>query len=242
MDIPDVEGARRARLRTVRREPRAARGSVAVVSTVDALTSGIRERILAATWAPGARLPESPLAAEYGVSRHTLRAALARLTASGLLAFSPNLGWAVPLLTKEDFDDIEFLRVALEVQAMREITRRREGLGPEAEAALAAIKATPEEPDWVEALRIDMDFHRAVVEQAGGHRLTAVYRDVQTTLQLYLVQRREWFGRQSVAEWKAAHEQVARAVASGDPNRIEALLRSNFDYLVDAGATSTPDR
>ena len=205
---------------------------ISVISTVDAVTTDLRERILAITWEPGARLPESALAKDYGVSRHTLRAALARLTASGLLVFNANHGWSVPLLTKDDFHDINFLRVGLEVQAMREIARRGQGLAVEASTALAAIHATPENPDWIEALRLDMNFHRALVEQAGGRRLTIAYHDVQTALQLYLVQRREWFGTQSVTAWKALHQEIAAAVTCGDPERIDRTLRSTFDYEV----------
>jgi GntR family transcriptional regulator len=50
------------------------------------LADRLVERIGAGEWPPGSRLPsEHELAAEYGVSRPTVRSAVRRLTASGLL-------------------------------------------------------------------------------------------------------------------------------------------------------------
>ena len=52
----------------------------------DRIADSLRDEIAAGAWAPGDRLPsEAALAARFGVHRHTLRAALARLSEEGLL-------------------------------------------------------------------------------------------------------------------------------------------------------------
>jgi GntR family transcriptional regulator len=57
----------------------------------------VRERLRVGRYRPGARLPgERGLAADVGVSRATLRAALNRLAREGLVAPSQKRGWFVP--------------------------------------------------------------------------------------------------------------------------------------------------
>jgi DNA-binding GntR family transcriptional regulator len=46
------------------------------VSTVDALAAALRRELLDGARPGGARLPERELCEDYGVARHTLRAAL----------------------------------------------------------------------------------------------------------------------------------------------------------------------
>ncbi len=55
-------------------------------SIVDQVNEVLRERIRAATYAPGIRLPsENNLAKEFGVSRATVRTVLAKLSVEGLI-------------------------------------------------------------------------------------------------------------------------------------------------------------
>jgi GntR family phosphonate transport system transcriptional regulator len=52
----------------------------------DRIADSLRDEIAAGAWAPGDRLPsEAELAVRFGVHRHTLRAAVARLAEEGLL-------------------------------------------------------------------------------------------------------------------------------------------------------------
>lgn len=211
------------------RPPGGAR-QLGTVSAVDALAADISERIVSGDFAPGARLPESSIARSYDVSRHTLRAALTRLTAAGLITYQTNRGWFVSELSAEEFADITFLRVALEVQAMRELARRGERVGPEARAALKEMLDTEEGTPMVDRLRIDMRLHQALVDQAGSRRLSTVYRDVQLSLRLYFVTRLEWFQLHSRAEFEDIHTRLCQAIDSGDPSRVERHLRDQLDY------------
>ncbi|WP_162186014.1 GntR family transcriptional regulator [Amycolatopsis jejuensis] len=200
-----------------------------VVTTVDAVAAHLTERILNADLETGARLRESALAVDYNVSRHTLRAALARLTSAGLLVYGSNKGWRVRELNKDDFADIAFLRLGLELHALRAVAERGTGIGP-AKQSLGEMLAMTEDTSWVRRLVVDMQFHRELVDEAGSPRLSAAYRDTQLSLHLYLVQRRDWFEPKSLQEWKDLHERLATTVESGDPERVEAVLRAQLAY------------
>lgn len=207
--------------------------TLGTVSTVDAFAAMLEERVLAGELKPGDRIREASLAATYQVARHTARAALTRLTSMGLLKFQANRGWSVSEMTAEEFADLAFLRVGLEVQAMRELAVRGEKVSPQARALLAELLNAGPEVSWIEKLRIDMRLHRALVDQAGSRRVSEVYLGVQSSLQMYLVARVEWFERTpDEAEFHALHHKLCDVIDSGDPAEVERHLRMQLNYQV----------
>src|ERR1700761_7295552 len=90
-----------------------------------ALTA-LRQSILSGDVAPGQRLVEEELAASFGVTRQSLRAALLDLTAEGLVERFPNRGARVRVVTAEEAVAITECRMALEalcaVKAAQRIT------------------------------------------------------------------------------------------------------------------------
>ncbi|MEA2468775.1 MAG: hypothetical protein QOJ57_2901, partial [Thermoleophilaceae bacterium] len=104
---------------------------LALTSTVDALAAALRPRILEGELPAGARLREQELSDDYGVARHTLRAALRALAAEGLVKIEPNRGASVASLGAEELHDIADLRIALEVEAARLALDRGDGLLPD---------------------------------------------------------------------------------------------------------------
>ncbi|WP_432013622.1 GntR family transcriptional regulator [Streptomyces cucumeris] len=205
------------------------------VSAVDALVAALSERVIAAELKPGSRIRESTLAAEYQVARHTVRTALSRLTSSGLLTYQPNRGWSVSEVSPEEFADITFLRVGLEVQAMREVAARGEKVNPEARALLGRLLETESKMSWPQRLKIDMELHRSLVDQAGSRRLSEVYRGVQLSLQLYFVARLDWFESMSEKDFRHLHRTLCDVIDSGDPDLVERHLRQQLDYRIPAG-------
>ena len=89
----------------------------------------LREQILAGTLAPGDRIVEADLAAEFGVSRHTLRSALQTLTAEGLLVQNQFRSTHVAQPTARDVYEIYTLRNALEAMACRLAAERAPFVG-----------------------------------------------------------------------------------------------------------------
>ncbi|MFE2179221.1 GntR family transcriptional regulator [Streptomyces sp. NPDC059455] len=202
------------------------------VSAVDALAAALSERVIAADLKPGDRIRESTLAAEYQVARHTARSALSRLTTSGLMTYQPNRGWSVSEVSPEEFADITFLRIGLEVQAMREIAARGEKVSPEARGLLEQLLNTELEMSWPERLKIDMELHRALVDQAGSQRLSEAYRGVQLSLQLYFAARLDWFESMPEKEFRDLHRTLCDVIDSGDPDLVERHLRQQLDYNI----------
>ena len=83
------------------------------------LADDLRGRILSGELTAGTPLREQAIAADENLSRHTVRTALARLTAERLVIQEPYRGIRVTSFTAEDVRGLYELRCALEAEAVR---------------------------------------------------------------------------------------------------------------------------
>src|ERR1700750_3478532 len=125
----------------------------------------LRQAILSGDVAPGQRLVEEDLAATFGVTRQSLRAALLDLTAEGLVERIPNRGARVRVVTAEEAVAITECRMALEALCAAKAAERvsddeaaqlRE-LGRDLESAVAGA-------DPLRYSELNRELHRRVVE------------------------------------------------------------------------------
>ncbi|PLZ03164.1 GntR family transcriptional regulator [Burkholderia sp. WAC0059] len=83
-------------------------------TTVELVTTEIRQRILSGDLAPGEVLRQEALADELGVSRVPIREAITRLTAEGLLTNVPHKGAYVAELSIDEVRETFDIRLRLE--------------------------------------------------------------------------------------------------------------------------------
>jgi DNA-binding GntR family transcriptional regulator len=95
-------------------------------TTVELVTTAIRQRILSGEFAPGEPLRQEALADELGVSRVPIREAITRLTGEGLLFNVPHKGAYVAQLSIAEVQETFEIRLRLEpwlfAQAIPHIT------------------------------------------------------------------------------------------------------------------------
>ncbi|MEV7646856.1 GntR family transcriptional regulator [Arthrobacter sp. NPDC089319] len=195
------------------------------VSAVDAAGAYLRREILRGAFEPGERIRESPLAASLGISRHTLRAAFARLESVGLVTYRENRGWSVPVFDRAEYEDILLLRQSLESTAYRIILERAIVPDARVEAALRRVQGVTEEVEWSERLEVDGDLHQTLVDLAGSRRLSQSFADMLIELRLCRLQSVEWLEQRGLEHWKQLHVDL-----------VEALRRGDRAVLQDAGS------
>lgn len=93
------------------------------MSVSDDVHTELRRRLIAGHFDPGEKLREEHVAAELGVSRTPVRAAIQRLVAEGLLEAAPKRGAIVSEWRDSDTEEIFELRVLAEGQAAAWATR-----------------------------------------------------------------------------------------------------------------------
>ena len=208
-------------------------------STRDALVAEVRRQILGGELVPGTALTENALATTFGVARPTVRSALQELVARHLVERSEGRSLRVPVLTPDDVRDLFFVRLPLELAAVRLIVARGLPLDA-AERGLAALEALPERSSWGARVEAHTAFHLALIESARSSRLSRIYPALQEEMQLCLAQLRSSYpGPHDLA---AEHRRLFEAIASGNSASAEAEMRDHLERaLADLTEPSTVD-
>ncbi|MBY0265953.1 MAG: GntR family transcriptional regulator [Burkholderiales bacterium] len=194
----------------------------------DRIAEVLRERVIDGSYAPGQRLTEAVIAAEFGVSHGPVRDALRLLEQSGLVTIQPYRGAQVTELSTEDVRQMYEVREALVGLRARQAARdpARETLVKDMELAVSELERLAADPaagkdyaDKAIALnralndRIDNPWLRGTLQSLTLQ--TARY----TRLGLSEAQRRV----ESARYWRALLE----AIRDGDEVRAEQVAREN---------------
>jgi GntR family carbon starvation induced transcriptional regulator len=83
----------------------------------------LRRSILSGALPPGVKLKIESLQRQFGLSSSPLREALNRLSVEGLVVTEENRGFRAAPITAGDLQDLTRLRVAVEIQALKESVR-----------------------------------------------------------------------------------------------------------------------
>jgi DNA-binding GntR family transcriptional regulator len=198
---------------------------MAPTTTVAALTAALRDRILDGDIAPGTRLIERAIVESYDVARVTVRSALARLAAEGLVVIEPHRGARVATLDDDALHDLFALRTALEVEAARiALDERPHELDDELGDAVAALARVcrAKRVVWRRVVDAHEEVHRALVDAAHSPRIAAAHRALAGELRLFVVALRPVW---SPEEMVAHHEQLRRELRSEGPEAVRRHLR-----------------
>lgn len=200
-------------------EPKAEKRESASEGLVRALARGLHE----GRYAPGQRLVEADLVSAYGLSRATVREAIRRLEAEGLVEVAPYRGAQIRRLSaREALDAILVLRRCIALGARQAAERIGEGEGAAlVAAALARLEALSPEQDGFEEMRARNRFHRALVAASGNRELMRIVPGVQ----VHLIRRYFSIGR---AERLADYRAIAAAVLAGDAAKAEAAADAHL--------------
>ena len=204
--------------------------ALVTVSTVDAVAAALRASILDGTLTPGTFIRESQVASEYGVARHTVRAATQRLTLEGLLRKAPNRGVHVPELNAEDVIDVFRLRAALESEAVRLLIAA--GTTPiEAVAASKRLDSLSPEATWAEVVEADLAFHQGIIAGTSSARLARAYATAQSEIELCMVQLQPHY--QEPAQVAAEHRDLLKSLTSAEVDVADRAFRQHWQEASD---------
>ncbi|PPF46096.1 GntR family transcriptional regulator [Pseudoclavibacter sp. AY1F1] len=195
------------------------------------LATTLRERILEGSYARGQSLREEHLAAEFGLSRHTVRTALAALAAERLVHSAPYKGVEVTKLDDAEIRAMQDLRCALESEAVRILNARHPQGWPDAvrRPILAAIARVREleahDPDsWRLVETAHAAVHQAIIDAAGSPRISTAARSLESEVRLLLAGAHEHYGAAGLAD---DHEDYLRLLEREGP----AAVRTHLDAL-----------
>ena len=202
----------------------------------------LRRRILNDELPAGSRLVETTLATDLGVSRATIREAMRKLAAEGLIEISPRRHSIVCRMSTEDARDVCYARYVLELGAARQIRAPgRALLGESMGQALEAMGKAAADNDVEAIVEADIAFHRAIIDASGTRRLKDLWETVNGQMGALM---RAAIDRQHLEldAVRGLHEPLRSALTSGAARTIERCLRDHYLEPSELGLAETRSR
>ena len=198
-------------------------------SLADYAYDEIKRRIFEFALMPGERFSETELAQEIRVSRTPLRQALQRLQHGGFVDAIPKVGWLIPPLDFEKFDQLYEFRVLIECHAARALCskeRDRALLQELARTWQVSPGDRPQHPQQVGAL--DEAFHCSIVESTGNTEMVRAYREI--TERMRIVRRLDFCKPERVAATYGEHARILAALQKARADEAQRLLRAHIEH------------
>jgi len=209
--------------------PASTHASAAKASALEQVIARVREDVSQGLYAPGARVVEAELQRTLGVSRGTVREALSRLAAEGLLDLNRFRGATVRALSRQDLREILEMREVLEGLVARKAAMRiAAGHGhDEIRSAQAALDAALEADMPNEAyLQANLRYHETLLAVAGSARLATQVHQLSTAF--VRTTTRDRLSRASFQGSNDDHRAITTAILEGDAAAAEILMRAHI--------------
>lgn len=156
--------------------------SISRISTAEEVADALREQILIGELAPGARLPEIPLAAAFQVSRNTLRDAFRLLGSEGLVEHKPHRGGFVAQLDEADVHDLYRIRRILEVSGVRAVGSASAGARERLRRQHVLLENAALAGVWRDSVDHDLAFHARIAGLLESPRVDAFFATIAAQL------------------------------------------------------------
>ena len=195
----------------------------------------IRTRAISGGFAHGQKLRAEVLRTDYGCSASTVREALLRLAALGLVEFQEQRGFRMPEFSMERQHDITQMRIMLECEgACRSM--RQGGVAWESrlnaahhklshiESRIAAMGPTEELAQlWMAA---ELEFHQTLLSACGSEILIELHLQVYNRYRQIKAEYDHTFLH--VADNIREHQAIVDAALSGDEGKMRDCIFAHF--------------
>lgn len=191
------------------------------------------KRIVTGEIPAGARLTEEQLAADLGVSRTPLRAALQRLESARIVTKNRNRSIYVTPLRFEEIVELTAIRERVEgAVAFMAAERVLRGAATTDRARFIAERLDAQSfTDAVGVFTLGESFHVELAHVSGSARSAAILHDLYLGLERYRYRLAEDPAR--APQRFAEHMEILEAIEAGEPERAETLMRRHIRHALE---------
>ncbi len=187
----------------------------------------LRDEIVNLRLSPGEAINRQALQERFGLSSTPIRDALMRLAEEGLVEIVAQSATRVSLIDIAKAREIQFLRRALEQEAVEVICRSAErSVVLLLRELIAGQKAAADASDLARFDALDREFHRRIFEAAGAAALHDMMRRQSGHIDRIRLLHLPQSGR--TGEIIADHEAVARHIGAGEAEAARHAMRDHL--------------
>lgn len=192
--------------------------------------AAIKEQIMDGRFAPGSRITEQNIAAQFNTSRTPVREAMRQLVADGFALFKPNSGTVVRQWTPEEVRQVFDMRVLIESEIAGHAARN---VTDEEIAELVSLQDQIEsrgvDTSAENTLRIgpiNREFHRVIAQASHHERLVSM---LANTIAIPIVQRTFMrYCAERLARSFSHHRELIEALAARDSAWATSVMSSHI--------------
>jgi DNA-binding GntR family transcriptional regulator len=202
---------------------------LAKANLTDRAYQEIKEWIVRYHLKPGARLHFGDLVSALNMSHTPIREALSKLENERLVERLPGRGYAVRAMDLQEVEDLYDLRIALEVLAVQQATKRMgEGDRKRLTDNLAQVTLLLQNGQKDKYLALEQDFH-VIIMVASGNRLLAGFGKAILD-RIWMIQNINVLTSDHLAHAHEHHESVFTALQNRDPRKAATLMRRHLEF------------
>jgi DNA-binding GntR family transcriptional regulator len=187
----------------------------------------IRRQIFSGVLKPDERVVEAEVAAAMGISRGPVREAFAELEKEGLILTKPRKGTYVKSFSFKDIEEIYTLRAILEGYAVTlAFDRLQENDLNYLRDLLKQITEMAEKKDVIAVARLNMQFHRKILELSDHKRLYDTWQSLLAQTQMLSAMTTEYYT--SLIDIRKSHEILLKALVKGGKGHIKKCFEDHI--------------
>jgi DNA-binding GntR family transcriptional regulator len=194
-------------------------------SMADRVKQDLLRRIMSGELSPGTRLIELHIARELNTSQGPVREALCELEGLELVVTEPYKGTRVREVTPRDILEAYRVRAVLENLAGQLAAPYFEGSVATLKKAASSVREAAQKKDVNAYARLDMNFHRLIVEGSSNRILLRSWNSLAFEVRLQMWLKRSKIDLLTVQE---AHWKIIEALEQGDGKRAGELLQKHI--------------
>lgn len=198
------------------------------MSAAEFAADAIRDMIYRGTVQPGERLNADELAAELEMSKTPVRDAIQSLKLEGLVEIVPRVGVFVKKMTPQESTDVYRLKKAVEpVAAALAAQRGSERARGELRKMLRQLSNATTNENVAKAEKAVNDIHQQLFNMSDSEVIREAFRVINGRVRLLRFKNMAQQGR--LANSLRQHQAIVEAVAQGDAEAAERLMRDHLD-------------
>lgn len=193
----------------------------------DKVVNHIYHSILSAKINSGDRIIESNLSKEFGISRAPIREALRELITEGILQYTPQVGYHVTGISKDQILDTYETRGLLEGYAVR--TASEYFTSDNFDYLMSLINDMEQyafKGSHVEFINAGGKFHEYMFTKSPNKELVDFTRKLSHKSHLFF--NKYWMKIYSPDKIRKRHEDIIHSIKKGDGDLIESVIRDHY--------------
>jgi DNA-binding GntR family transcriptional regulator len=190
----------------------------------------LRQGILGGTLGGGARLVQTEIAQQLGVSTTPVREALRDLAREGLVQLDAHRGGVVNQLTYKDLLEIHELCRLVEPEAMRQVVSvADDSMLAGARGLAGQMRSEPDAARWAE---LNRQFHGQLLDAIPSARFRDLLKALRGSVAPYVAMALRSQGREHFDTANTEHQQILEAIDARDKDRCAELTRTHVDLTL----------